>query len=334
MVPSVDLALPTDPPPPWTIEGHRDSHVWLARMLESHPIVYDAESEVWHVFAYEDVRAFFRETDDWSTARRLERIPPEQRALRLLTTDPPLHQSLCNVFDRAYRPRRVEAMEPGIRRVCGELIDAGLERGRMDVVADLAAPLAAKMIRDLIGVPEEDESRFKVLKATLGRLRSADDPESRMVLYMGAQRPDDQRASNEYFEELVAQRRKAPRDDMVSDLARIPSDELEQRPDVGALLNEQLGAGQNTSVHLVSSMIALLLEHSDQLARLRERPELAASAVEETLRYASPLQGRPRVSVRPLRIHGVEVPETATGLGWIQAASSNPASSRIRFVST
>lgn len=316
------IALPSDLSPPWTLAGHRDPHPWFARMLEKHPIAYDEESEVWHVFRYSDVQAFYRETGDWSTARRLEQLPPEQRVVRLLTTDPPIHQSLRNFFSHAYRPRRIEGMEPRMRSVCSRLIDEALERGRLDVVADLAAPLAATMIRELIGVPEEDESRFKVLSATLGVLAGEDD--SRMVLYMGGSDAEDQRAVTAYFEELVAERRKNPRDDMVSDLARIPADEFEGRLDVGALLNEQLGAGQNTTVHLIGNLMTLLLDHPEELAKLERRPELVESAIEETLRFRSPLQARPRLSARPLRIHGVDVPDAATGLGWIQAANLDP----------
>jgi len=318
-------ALPGDLPPPWTIEGHRDPHPWFARMLESHPVAYDAESEVWHVFRYADVQAFYRETDDWSTARRLERVPVDQRVVRLMTTDPPVHQLLRNFFSHSYRPRRIEAMVPRMQVVAGRLVDEALERGQLDAVADLAKPLAATMIRDLIGVPEQDENRFTVLYGTLGKLKSAEDPDSRMELYMGGSPSEDQSAASEYFADLVARRRESPRDDMVSDLARIPADEFEERVDVGALLNEQLGAGQNTTVHLISNLMTLLVEHPDQLSKLRQRPELVESAVEETLRFSSPLQARPRVSARALRVHGVEIPDGATGLGWLQAANLDPA---------
>ena len=259
MTHSPATAFPTDLPPPWTPEGLGDSHRWLERMLEEYPVAYDAESEVWHFFRYADVQAFYSDSGDWSLARRLERIPPEQRFVRLLTTDPPAHQALRNFFSRAYRPRRIEGMEPRMRSVCGRLIEEGLERGKLDVVADVASPLAATMIRDLIGVPEEDESRFKVHSEVLGPLSA--EGETRMVLYSGGVDAEDQRVVSAYFEELVAERRKNPRDDMGSDLARIPADEFEDRLDVGALLNEQLGAGQNTTVHLIGNLMTVLLEH-------------------------------------------------------------------------
>ena len=144
------------------------------------------------------------------------------------------------------------------------------------------------------------------------------------MLYMGAVDEDEQRAVREYFERLVARRRARPRDDLVSDLAQIPGIEGDGKLDIGALLNEQLGAGQNTSVHLIGNMISLLLEHPNQLARVRAHPELIPSAVDESLRYASPLQARPRVSARPLELHGAQIPEGARGLGWIQAANLDP----------
>ena len=141
---------------------------------------------------------------------------------------------------------------------------------------------------------------------------------------MGAADEEDQRAVDEYFEELVARRRAKPCDDLVSNLAQIPETQGGDKLDIGALLNEQLGAGQNTSVHLIGNMISLLLSYPDQLARVREHPELIPSTVEESLRYVSPLQARPRVSTRPLELHGVQIPEGARGLGWIQAANLDP----------
>ncbi len=180
------------------------------------------------------------------------------------------------------------------------------------------------MISELIGVPEDEQDRFKVSFAILGHLKHADDPESRPALYMGAVDEDDQRVVDEYFEELIARRRAQPCDDLVSDLAQIPETQGGGKLDVGALLNEQLGAGQNTSVHLIGNMISLLLSHPDQLERVREHPELIRSTVEESLRYVSPLQARPRVSTRALELHGVRIPEGARGLGWIQAANLDP----------
>ena len=314
--------IPLDPPPPWTTAGHSDPRPWFTRALSGPRVVHDPVADVWHVFRHEDVRAFYRETDDWSTARRLERIPPEERVVRLLTTDPPAHAPLRRFFAHAYRPRRIEAMVPRMRTVCARLIDEALGRGQIEVVSGLAAPLAATMIRELIGVPEADEGRFRVLHATLGRLATPDSP--RMSLYMGGSQAEDQRAASAYFEELVARRRVEPKDDMVSDLARIPADEFEGRVDVGALLNEQLGAGQNTTVHLVGNLLGLLHQHPDQLRRVRNEPSLVEGAVEETLRFAAPLQARPRLSARPLLLHGVAIPDGATGLGWIQAANLDP----------
>ena len=130
-----------------------------------------------------------------------------------------------------------------------------------------------RQIRDLIGVPEEDERRFRVHFETLGELKSEKDPESRMLLYMGGATADDHRAATEYFRELVARRRAEPRDDMVSDLARIPAEDFEGQLDVGALLNEQLGAGQNTTVHLIGGMMALYL--TDLYATMLHSPGFA-----------------------------------------------------------
>jgi len=83
--------------------------------LAGPPVVYDERADVWHLFRYDDVRDFLRQPALWSTAKRMERVPPSQRIIRLLTADPPAHTELRNHFSRAYRPRRIAAMEPRIR---------------------------------------------------------------------------------------------------------------------------------------------------------------------------------------------------------------------------
>jgi cytochrome P450 len=220
-------------------------------------------------------------------------------------------------------------MESGIRRRVGTMLDALLDRPSFDVVADLAAPLTRAVVGDVIGVPGADleECARRAIRDPLGTVTDDDDGDQHIVLWMGAGEPENNRHFNEYFRELLAQRRRDPRDDLVSDLARmdLSLDDLEGRLNLGALLDEQFGAGQNTTVHLVATLLAELADRPDEWRRLRDDRSLVPGAVEEGLRWNAPLQARPRIAARPQVLAGTSIPEGAVGLAWLQTANVDPA---------
>jgi cytochrome P450 len=102
-------------PPPWTPEGLADPHPWFAEALAGDPVLYDPRAEIWHALRYDDVRDVLGDPVTWSVARRMERVPPYQRMVRLLTSDPSLHTALRRHFSDAYRPRRLAGIEPLVR---------------------------------------------------------------------------------------------------------------------------------------------------------------------------------------------------------------------------
>lgn len=314
--------------PPWTADGIADPRPWFAEALESERVVHDPRAGLWHIFRHEDVRDFLRQPDVWSTAKRMERVDPSQRIVRLLTSDPPNHTALRHHFNHAYRPRRIAAMEPSIRRRAGELIDHGLATGSLDVVADLAVPLTREVIGELIGVRGEDleECARLAIRNPLGTTEDGPDGEPVPIIWMGAGEPENNRHFDAYFRTLIDERRLAPKDDLVTALAGIalaPST-TDGVLNLGALLDEQFGAGQNTTVHLIGTLLHSLLERPDDLARLRADRSLVPAAVEEGLRWTAPLQARPRISTRPVTIGTTEIPANAIGLAWSQAANLDP----------
>ncbi|MCH5675647.1 cytochrome P450 [Streptomyces gilvus] len=312
--------------PPWTEAGHADPVPWFVAMASERPLSYDEQSGSWHFCGHAEVQDFLRSCDLWSTAKRLELVPPEHRVVRLLTSEPPLHAEIRKHFAHAYRPKRIATLEAHVRQVCRDLLDDCLDKGTFDVIADLAAPLTATMIAELLGVPSEANDMLRRVfddRGPLGRLTQADATD-KPALYMGGSAPEEDAALQELFKDLIAQRRREPRGDLISDLAALPAEEFEMRLDVGALLFEQLGAGQNTTTHLLGSFAYLLDRFPEQHRVLRERPDLIRSAIEETVRYSSPLQARPRVTTRAVETGGVSIPEGATGLAWLQAANFDP----------
>ena len=315
--------------PPWTPEGMNNPNPWFAEALAGESVVYDDRADLWHVFRHRDVRTFLRAAEVWSVAKRMERVPPDQRIIRLLMSDPPGHSTLRQFFSRAYRPKRIAGMEPRIRQVAAELIDAALDHGSCDVVADIAVPLTRQIIGDLIGVPGDDleECSRLAIKNPLGTSTQDDDGEFRAVIWMGAGEPENRQHFDNYFRDLIAERRRVPCDDLITALAEMrldEADDLQGQLNIGALLDEQFGAGQNTTVHVIGTMLASLMDYPDQLRLLRQQPELAASTVEEALRYTAPLPARPRISTPETTLGSTRIPEGAVGLAWTQTANFDP----------
>src|SRR6266540_2586171 len=89
--------------PPWTVAGHDDPVPWFVAMASERPLAHDEQTGVWHFSGYQEVLDFLRDWEDWSTAKRLELVPPEHRVVRLLTSEPPMHVELRNYFSQAYR---------------------------------------------------------------------------------------------------------------------------------------------------------------------------------------------------------------------------------------
>ncbi|MGE3618941.1 MAG: cytochrome P450 [Acidimicrobiia bacterium] len=313
-----------DPPVPWTPEGVADPNPWFAKVLHGPPLVYDEHSDVWHLFRHADVHAYLLDDQRLSLAKRVERQP---QAKRLLATDPPEHGELRSHFSRAYRPKRISGFEERIRSLSRSLVARALEAGTVDVAADIAEPLTRQVMGDLIGIPvaDLDELSRRAIRNANGSMERAPDGSPVMVLWMG----DDDRAKNrefnEYFADLIALRRREPADDLVSDLAAVPPDSFSGAFDIGALLDEQLGSGQNTTTHGLSTILALLDRHRDQLRRLRDDPALVPSTVEEALRICSPSQGRFRITTSEVELHGERVPAGAQLVAWLQAANLDPA---------
>lgn len=313
--------------PPWTPEGHLRAHEWYAALQEKGPVAIDQQSGIWQFLGYDAVREFLFHPENWSTAKRLETVPQELRVVRLLTSDPPQHLKLRSHFSSAYRPKRSTEMAERVRSVCSALIDKCLEKREFDLIADFAKPLTVTMISEIIGIPDNERHYMHPLMADsyLGRVDTSGDGSLKKALYPGGAQPGSELIFP-YLEDLIARRRAAPEDDLISALVQIQPGQMKERLDIPALLTEQFGAGQNTTVHVFGSLILMLDRNRDQYRRLRQNPDLMPSAVEEAIRLHSPLQARPRIAMHDITLPGGEtIREGAVGLGWIGAANVDSA---------
>jgi cytochrome P450 len=303
------------------------------RLQDEDPVHWSDAIRGWNITRYDDVRAIALDREMSADRVRpfFEVLPTdEQRKLADLQhyltlwavfKDPPDHTRLRGLMNRAFTPRAVEALRPNVERIVDDLLDAIVERGEADLIADFAYPLPASVIMDMLGVPRSDLGVMKVwsddIALFVGIARTTPGKHAR------AQAGTREMAA--YFRRLVAERRKAPRDDMIS--ALIAAEEQAQHlseDEIVATCILLLFAGHETTTNLIGNGTLAMLRHPEQLAKLRARPELAAGAVEECLRYDGPSGALARVVAVEQEIGGRRLKQGDRVYAWMNAANRDP----------
>ena len=311
-----------------------DPYPVLAGLREASPFATPAHSSLPEgalvvVGRHQDCSRILRDPRVSSERNRSLLAPPERQARRppsFLSMDPPDHTRLRRLVSKAFAPRVIAGLEPRIRELCRELLSAAAAGGRggqLEVVSQLAYPLPVRIISELLGVPAGDHSRFAGWSASLAHSLQPQFGAADAAPAAAAEQARAEFAG--YFRELIAARRARPADDLLTELIRAEDD--------GQHLSEEeliatcvllLVAGHETTVGLISNAILALLRHPDQLAALRADPELAAGAVEETLRYDPPVQLTGRVACGGMQIGPVGAPDGALLLLLIAATGRDP----------
>jgi cytochrome P450 len=274
---------------------------------------------------YRDCAAILRHPNASSERNRSVLAPRNapRGGLSFLSLDPPDHTRLRRLVSSAFTPRVVAALRPRIELVVDELFTAAGAAGRMDVVADLAYPLPVQMISEMLGVPPADHEQFREWSGQLARGLDPQVAVPDQARLEEAGRARDE--FNRYFTRLIASRRVHPRDDLLSLLvhAEAAGDKLtEEELLITCVL--LLVAGHETTANLIANATLALLRHPDQLALLRERPDLIDGCVEETLRYDAPVQLTTRTARGPLPVGELEVPDGGMVLMLLAAAGRDP----------
>lgn len=238
----------------------------------------------------------------------------------MLFRDPPAHTRLRGLVGTAFTPRAIASLRDGIARTADELLDAALAKREFDLVADYAFELPVRVIADMLGVPREDRAQFKSWSHVLARAIDFNMDDS----FMNAA-SDVARALDGYIRGLIEDKRARPGDDILSGIAhaRVNDDRLTTEEIVGtvALL---LFAGHETTVNLIGNGALAFMRHPDQLAALRADPGLIENAVEEVLRYDSPVQATTRVLFEDVVVENVTLPRGREVTIWIGAANHDP----------
>ena len=204
----------------------------------------------------------------------------------MLSLDPPDHTRLRGLVSRAFTPRQVAKMEDHIRDTAHALLDEVEGENEFDLMANLAALLPTVVIAEMIGVPTRDRQQFKEWSDRFARVLEPNLSQDELAGVF-----DTAKLFDEYFKGIVAEHRDDPRDDLVSRLieAEEEGDKLSE-DEMIVTLRLLLVAGNETTTNLIGNGLKALLEHPDQLELLRQRPELIDNAIEELLRYDSPVQ--------------------------------------------
>ncbi|MDN4643031.1 cytochrome P450 [Arthrobacter sp. PsM3] len=285
-------------------------------MREAAPVFHDEQSGSWHVFRYDDVQRVLSEHARFSSRMRGEDSSETGHlfASSLITTDPPRHRQLRSLVTQAFTPKAVDALAPRISNLTKELLEGIAALGTADLIQALAYPLPVIVISELMGIPTEDRDRFKQWSDVIvSQTRTS------------ATNEDHQATNAEmtgYFLDLIEQRRSRPGTDLISNLlsAEIDGQKLSVAELLGfcALL---LVAGNETTTNLIGNAVLCFTEVPGTMERLLTEPSLLPQAIEEVLRFRSPVQSMYRVTVADTTLGDVQIPAGAPLVAWIGSAN-------------
>jgi cytochrome P450 len=298
----------------------RDPYPAYAQLRDDAPVrrIERADGALWLISRYADVRAALvdpRLSKDWRYT-----LPPEQRAAHpatpipmMILMDPPEHTRLRKLVSRVFTLRRMEALRPRVQQVAAELIDGLKTGGPVDIMASYAFLLPVLVICELLGVPPTDRDRFAAWSNAM-----VDDETQDASMTAAAN-------LHGYLSELIEVKRVQPDDALISALIEDADDDQLTHDELVAMAMLLLIAGHETTINLIGNGLLALLTHPDQLDLLRRRPELLSSAIEEFLRWDSPIHSTPaRFATEDVEYAGVTIPAGSVVILSLAAANRDP----------
>ncbi|MFP5070378.1 cytochrome P450 family protein [Pseudonocardia nantongensis] len=296
----------TDPHELFTGGFWSDPYPAYAALRESEPVRKLAlpDGEMWLLTRHADVREAFvdpRLSKDWRYT-----LPEEQRAdmpaaptPMMILMDPPDHTRLRKLVSRSFTVRRMSELQPRVEEIAADLLARMPEDGTVDLMREYAFLVPVQVICELLGVPAEDRDDFSAWSSVLVDESPADDKNAAMGKLYG------------YLSELIARKRTEPDDALLSSLIEVSDTDGDRlsSEELVAMAVMLLIAGHETTVNLIGNGVLALLTHPDELARLQADPSLITSAVEEFLRFDSPVAQAPiRFTAEEVTYSGVTIP--------------------------
>jgi cytochrome P450 len=263
-------------------------------MRKNNPVAFDEKNEQWGLYCYSDIEKILKDPKKFSSKFEPFQVPQEyQENLNrpsLLNTDPPYHRKLRSIVDTLFVPIEISKLGPRIENIANELIDNIIEKDNttMDLITDFAYPLPATVIAELLGVPSEDQDTFRQWADNIVSLEITSDSDIDSI------RKADKTVNDMdiYFSNLIEKKKKMPANDLISHIirAKVDGQSLSEK-EILSFCSLLLNAGHVTTVNLIGNLIFSLLENPQEFKRLQEnKNSLIKPAIEETLRYRSPVQ--------------------------------------------
>jgi hypothetical protein len=303
----------SDPPSgfefdPFDAQTIEDPYPKYRILRDQIPVYHNPRRGFWAISRAQDVHDLMR---DWESCTSSLGMDLDDTGLmfgpgNFLNIDPPEHDVLRKVARGSFSARRISSLEPVIRHKVTELMDRFLERGHADIAAELTHPLPFSIVSSILGVPESDHERTSELVHTILHRRPGETEPPPEALVASAELA-------QYIEQLSADRRRNPREDALTDVVtgQIEGRPLPQEMVLGMSLVLYV-AGSEPVSNFISNSLNLLAQHRDARAELFANTEsMMPTAVEELLRFESPLQNMARTTTRPITLHGTEIPAGA-----------------------
>jgi cytochrome P450 len=303
----------------------RDPFPMYRQLRAASPLMHVPPLDVGLVFDHAGVKRVLTDVDAFSSVV----VPPTGKAPDwMLFSDPPRHTKLRAIVSRAFTPRSIAGLEPRIRELSRELLAPALARGpgaELDLAVDYAGPLPMIVIAEMLGIPVADRPQFLRWSEAIINLADSiagDDEAVRAVQVHAVARAEMQ----PYLAALVAERRVRPADDLLTRLveAEVDGERLTDDELLG-FFQLLIAAGTETTTNLIDNAILCLLEHPDQRARLAAESALLPNAIEEVLRFRSPVQAVFRQTRHEVELHGRTIPAGKIVLPMIGSANRDPA---------
>lgn len=309
-------------------EGPWEVYRWLR---DEAPTYHNERLGFWAVSRYDDCVEVSRDVATYTSTRGITLDQLRSAAFgevsatvqSMIMVDPPMHERLRKLVNRAFTPRRIAEWEPVVERVIGRFLDALEGAEAFDVVQDVSGPFPVEIICEIVGIPEGDRQQIRHwMDAML--VRDADNPfppDNGIVAAIEMQ---------QYIGEIVRERRASPREDMITYLVQAEVERedgaVERLTDaeVTHFVTLLAGAGAETVTKLVGNAVMTFAEHPDQLRLLQDDPGLVGSAVEEVLRWKAPSQYQGRFSLADRELNGVTIPAGQPVLVLTGAANRDP----------
>jgi cytochrome P450 len=309
------------------------------QLRSNDPIYWSAENNYWMLTRYADIASLVQ--DEHVSSNRIgahAKLMPEEAKTHfrpfftavsswMLMIDPPDHTRLRGLVNKAFTPGVVENMRGLVQKLVNEMLAAVEKQGRMDIITDLANPLPAMVIAELLGVPGTDQQQFKQwsddISAALSGIDTISLKEERLASYELAQ--NSFLALSDYFRQRVVELRRNPQENLLSALA--------QAEEQGDRLTESelfancvllMMAGHETTTNLIGNGMLALLQNPEQRQALASNPDLIVSAIEELLRYNSPVQKMGRIALEDISVGGKQIKKGQLVCFYFAAGNRDP----------